>query len=85
MSAERSRRAMSTFRQRIGEAAFADHMKRLRDKRKNFGPFRLDYVDKQGRTGSEIAAAAGRLGGTMRAAKHLELDKAKRNSAKSKA
>lgn len=60
MSAERSHRAMATYRQRIGEAAFADHMRILRAKRRDFGkPFRLDYVDKYGRTGSEIAAAAG--------------------------
>jgi hypothetical protein len=70
MNAERSRRARATFRQRIGEEAFAEHMRRLRDKRRDFGkPFRLDYVDKQGRTGSEIAAAAGRIGGKVRAAK----------------
>jgi hypothetical protein len=73
MSAERSRRAIATFRQRIGEAAFAEHMRSLRAKRRDFGkPFRLDYVDKQGRTGSEIAAAAGRRGGKMRISKHKQ-------------
>jgi hypothetical protein len=72
VSAERSRRAAATFRQRIGEAAFADHMRQLRAKRRNFGPFRLGYVDDQGRTGSEIAAAAGRVGGKMRAYKHKQ-------------
>jgi hypothetical protein len=73
MSSERSRRAMATFRERIGEAAFADHMRRLRAKRKDFGkPFRLDYVDKNGRTGSELAAAAGHIGDEMRALKHVD-------------
>ena len=68
MSADRSRRAVATFRQRIGEAAFVDHMRSLRARRRDFGkPFRLDYVDKKGRTGSEISAAAGRIGGKMRA------------------
>ena len=82
MSAERSRRAVATFRQRIGEAAFADHMRRLRAKRRDFGkPFRLDYVDKQGRTGSQLAAEAGRRGGRARAAKSGQ---AKRNGAKLK-
>ena len=80
MSSARSRRAIATFRQRIGEDAFADHMRRLRAKRKDFGkPFRLDYVDEQGRTGSEIAAAAGRIGGRMRAS-----GQAKRNGSKLK-
>jgi hypothetical protein len=70
VSAERSRRAIATFRQRIGEAAFAEHMRSLRAKRRDFGkPFRLDYVDKQSRSGSEIAAEAGRRGGKMRASK----------------
>jgi len=79
MSAERSRRAIATFRQRIGEAAFADHMRRLRDNRRDFGkPFRLDYIDKQGRTGSEIAAAAGRIGGRARAKKQQESNNAQR-------
>ena len=78
MSTDRSRRAIATFRQRIGEAAFAEHMQNLRAKRKDFGkPFRLDYVDKQGRTGSEIAAAAGRAGGKAR-----HSGQAKRNGAK---
>ena len=83
MSSERSRRAIATFRQRIGEAAFAEHMRRLRAKRKDFGkPFRLDYVDKQGRTGPEIAAAAGKLGGRARAAN--QSGQAKRNDSKLK-
>ena len=73
MNTERSRRAAATFRQRIGEAAFADHMRRLRAKRRDFGkPFRLDYVDRQGRTGSEIAAAAGRIGGKASAYNHKQ-------------
>jgi hypothetical protein len=76
VSAERSRRAIATFRQRIGEAAFADHMRSLRAKRRDFGkPFRLDYVDKHGRTGSKIAAEAGRRGGKMRAYKHKQENK----------
>jgi hypothetical protein len=37
MSAHRSRRAIATFRQRIGEAAFAEHMRSLRAKRRDFG------------------------------------------------
>ena len=37
MNSERSRRAVATFRQRIGEAAFAEHMRRLREKRRDFG------------------------------------------------
>jgi hypothetical protein len=77
MSTDRSRRAIATFRQRIGEAAFAEHMQSLRAKRKDFGkPFRLDYVDKQGRTGSQIAAEAGRRGGRAR-----HSGQAKRNGA----
>jgi len=73
MSAERSRHAIATLRQRIGEAAFAEHMRSLRAKRRDFGkPFRLDYVDKQVRTGSEIAAAAGKIGGKMRAYNHKQ-------------
>jgi hypothetical protein len=76
VSADRSRRAIATYRQRIGEAAFADHMRSLRAKRREFRkPFRLDYVDKQGRTGSEIAAAAGRVGGKMRQYKHKQENK----------
>jgi hypothetical protein len=48
-------------------------MRRLRAKRRDFGkPFRLDYVDKQGRTGSELAAEAGRLGGKARSLKHKQ-------------
>ena len=74
MSAERSRRAVATFRHRIGEAAFAEHMRSRRAKRRDFGkPFRLDYVDKQGCTGSEIAASAGRIGDRARAAKQKTL------------
>jgi hypothetical protein len=67
MSAERSRRAAATFRKRIGEAAFAEHMRSLRAKRRDFGkPFR------QGRTGSQIAAEAGRIGGKVRISKHKQ-------------
>lgn len=62
MSTESSRRAVNTFRQRIGEAAFAEHMARLRATRKKFGHFEHDYVAPDGRTGPEIAAEAGRRG-----------------------
>ena len=82
MSADRSRRAIATFRQRIGEAAFAEHMRSLRAKRRDFGkPFRLDYVDKQGRSGSEIAAEAGRRGG-KNASTSKWSGRAKRNGGK---
>lgn len=65
-----ARKAASTFRQRIGEQAYAEHMERVRDKRKNLGgPFRLDYVDSQGRSGSELATLAGKAGGRARSNK----------------
>jgi hypothetical protein len=39
-------------------------MRKVRDKRKNLGgPFPLDYVDSQGRSGSELAGHLGREGG----------------------
>jgi hypothetical protein len=51
-------------------------MQKLRNKRKNLGgPFRLDYVDRQGRGGSELAAAAGRVGGRSRAKKSINQEK----------
>jgi hypothetical protein len=79
MSTERSRRAAATFRQGIGEAAFVEHMLSLRAKRRDFGkPFRLDYGDKQGRTGSEIAAA-GKIGGKMRAYNHKQEIRSEQN------
>jgi hypothetical protein len=61
------------LRREIGEEAYLERMRQARAHRKDFGkPFRADYVDKQGRTGPEIAAAAGRLGGKMRAYKHKQ-------------
>jgi hypothetical protein len=52
------------LRREIGEDAYLARMARVRSHRKDFGkPFRLDYVDKQGRTGSQLAAEAGRRGG----------------------
>jgi hypothetical protein len=54
------------LRAEIGEEAYLARMAHIRSYRKDFGkPFRLDYVDKQGRTGPELAAAAGRLGGKV--------------------
>ena len=65
-----ARQASATFRQRIGEQAYAEHMRKVRDKRKNLGgPFRLDYVDSQGRSGSELATLAGKAGGRARSNK----------------
>ena len=59
------------LRAQIGEEAYLKRMAEVRSHRRDFGkPFRIDYVDKQGRTGSEIAAAAGRLGGKARAKKN---------------
>ena len=67
---------MTTFRQRIGEEAFAEHMRKVRDKRTRFGgPFRLDYVDSEGRSGSELAAEAGRAGGRARSNKANKQEK----------
>ena len=58
------------LRAEIGEEAYLARIAAVRAHRKDFGkPFRLDYVDKQGRTGSEIAAAAGKIGGKARANK----------------
>ena len=51
------------LRAEIGEDAYLARMAAIRAKRKRGGgAFRLDYVDKQGRTGSEIATEAGRAG-----------------------
>lgn len=62
-----ARRAASTFRQRIGERAYFEHMQKVRDKRKRLGgPFRLDYVDIRG---SELATLAGKAGGRARSNK----------------
>ena len=62
-----ARRAASTFRQRIGELAYAEHMQKVRERRKNLGgPFRLGYVDSQGRSGSELGTLAGKAGGEAR-------------------
>lgn len=50
-------------RAEMGEEAYLEQMRQVRAKRRQLGgPFRLDYVDAQGRTGSEIATAAGRAG-----------------------
>jgi hypothetical protein len=65
-----ARQAAFTFRQRIGEQAYAEHMAKVRDRRKRLGgPFRLDYVDSQGRSGSELATLAGKAGGRARSNK----------------
>ena len=65
-----ARKAASTFRQRIGEQAYAEHMRKVREKRKKLGgPFRLDYVDSKGRSGSELATLAGKAGGRARSNK----------------
>lgn len=51
------------LRREIDEEACLERMRQVRAKRQLVaGPFRLDYVDQQGRSGSQIAAAAGRLG-----------------------
>jgi hypothetical protein len=71
-----ARKAASTFRQRIGELAYAEHMRKVRDKRKRLGgPFRLDYVDSQGRSGSELATLAGKAGGRARSNKASKQEK----------
>jgi hypothetical protein len=45
-------------------------MRKVRNKRKNLGgPFSLDYVDSQGRSGSELATLAGKAGGRARSNK----------------
>jgi hypothetical protein len=69
-------KAAATFRQRIGEQAYAEHMRKIRDKRKKLGgPFRLDYVDSQGRSGSELATLAGKAGGRARSNKASKQEK----------
>jgi hypothetical protein len=51
------------LRAEIGEEAYLARCAAMRAKRQHFGgPWRKDYVDKDGRTGIEIAAAAGRKG-----------------------
>jgi hypothetical protein len=61
------------LRAEIGEEAYLERMRQVRAKRRLVaGPFRLDYVDKQGRSGSQIAAEAGRLGGRARASKQIK-------------
>jgi hypothetical protein len=51
----------------MGEEAFLQYMADFRAKRKNLGRhWQLDYVDKDGRTGSQLAAEAGRKGGKAR-------------------
>jgi hypothetical protein len=57
MSAHRSRRAIATFRQRIGEAAFAEHMRSL-------GPNAGTSVNRSGWiTSINKAGAIGNSGG----------------------
>ena len=71
-----ARQAASTFRQRIGEQDYAEHMRKVRDKGKKLGgPFRLDYVDSQGRSGSELATLAGKAGGRARQNKSSKQEK----------
>jgi len=49
------------LRAEIGEELYLARMAAIRAKRQNLGgPFRLGYIDPQGRTGSQIAAEAGR-------------------------
>ena len=51
-------------------------MQKVRDKRKKLGgPFRLDYVDIQGRSGSELATLAGKAGGRARSNKASKQEK----------
>jgi len=51
-------------RAEMGEEAYKAKMARVRAARQGpGGPFRLDYVAPDGRTGSQIAAEAGRRGG----------------------
>jgi hypothetical protein len=57
-------------RAEMGEEAFLARMAAFRAKRQiTSGGWRLDYVDSQGRTGSQLAAEAGRRGGKARANK----------------
>jgi hypothetical protein len=66
-AADRSKRAAATFQQRLGEAGYAEYMRQLRGKRRELGgPWRLGYVDGERRTGSQLAAEAGRVGGKAR-------------------
>jgi IS30 family transposase len=50
------------LRAEIGEEAYLARLAAVRSHRRKFGHFELDYVDDQGRTGSEIATEAGRAG-----------------------
>lgn len=53
----------TALRRELGEEKYKQRMADIRAKRRQLGgPFRLDYVDKDGRTGSQIAAEAGRDG-----------------------
>lgn len=59
------------LRAEIGEEAYLARMAAVRSKRKRLGgPFRLDYVAPDGRTGSQIATEAGRKGNISEARKH---------------